>query len=157
MRTPAYPLGLLTAIACLGAPGRAQSGLFPAAHILDQAVQESVVPGGILYVGQGGNHDRVKPFLHVSGALAVAPEPEALSPDAIFDLASLTKPVATATAIMILVDRGRVVLDAPVTEYLPAFGAAGKSGVTVEHLLLHRSGLTADNPLGDYFAGREEA
>ncbi len=157
MRIPAYPLRLLTAIACLGAPGWAQSSLLPAAHILDQAVQESVVPGGILYVGQGGEHDRVKPFLHVSGALAVAPEPEALSPDAIFDLASLTKPVATATAIMILVERGRVALDAPVTEYLPAFGAVGKSGVTVEHLLLHRSGLTADNPLGDYFAGREEA
>ena len=157
MLTRAQFLRPLVVMAGLSTPGFTQSSLVPAAQLLDIAVQESVIPGGILYVGQGGERSRVTPFLHVRGALAVAPEPEVLPPDAIFDLASLTKPVATATAIMILVERGSVKLDAPVAEYIPGFEAAGKSEITVEHLLLHRSGLIADNPLVDYAAGRVEA
>ena len=157
MLTRAQFLRPLVVMAALSAQGLSQSILGPAAELLDEAIQEAVIPGGLLYVGQGGKRSLMTPFLHTSGFLAVVPEPEVMPMDAIFDLASLTKPVATATAIMILVDRGSVKLDAPVAEYIPGFGAAGKAGITVEHLLLHRSGLIADNPLVDYGGGRDEA
>ncbi|HIF39667.1 MAG TPA: DUF1343 domain-containing protein [Planctomycetes bacterium] len=157
MLTRTATLRWLVVIGGLSVHGVAQSSLLPAVRLLDQAVQEAVIPGAVLHVGQGGAQPRMAPFMHASGALAVAPEPEVMRPDAIFDLASLTKPVATATAIMILVERGELSLEAPVADYFPAFGDAGKSGVTVEHLLLHRSGLTADNPIDDYLAGRAEA
>ena len=68
-----------------------------------------------------------------------------MTTDTIFDLASLTKPVATATSVMLLVERGLVRLGDPVARYLPEFAAAGKQNITVEHLLVHRSGLIADN------------
>jgi serine-type D-Ala-D-Ala carboxypeptidase len=61
----------------------------------------------------------------------------------IYDLASLTKVIATTTAVMLLVEDGRMQLDAPVSHYLPHFYGAGKEFVTVRHLLLHNSGLPA--------------
>jgi CubicO group peptidase (beta-lactamase class C family) len=61
--------------------------------------------------------------------------------ETIFDLASLTKPIATTTALMLLVDQGAVALDEPVSKYLPAFSERDKDGVTVRHLLCHCSGL----------------
>ena len=67
-----------------------------------------------------------------------------MEPDDIFDIASLTKVVATTTAIMQLVQAGRVDLDAPVAAYWPAFAANGKAGVTVRQLLTHTSGLAPD-------------
>src|SRR5690606_14559350 len=73
------------------------------------------------------------------------------------DLASLTKPIATATSVMILAERGKVALTDPVARYLPAFAANGKEAITVEQLLLHRGGLIPDNPLADYLQGRDRA
>jgi uncharacterized protein YbbC (DUF1343 family) len=76
--------------------------------------------------------------------------------DSRFDLASLTKPVATATAVALLVDRGQLDLDRPLALDWPAFGAAGKQGITARQLLLHRAGLCADNPLEDWQQGPGE-
>jgi uncharacterized protein YbbC (DUF1343 family)/CubicO group peptidase (beta-lactamase class C family) len=73
--------------------------------------------------------------------------------DTIFDLASLTKVVATATSVMILVERGLVRLGDPVARYLPEFAETGKKNITVEQLLIHRSGLIADNEIKDYEQG----
>jgi CubicO group peptidase (beta-lactamase class C family) len=67
--------------------------------------------------------------------------------ESIYDLASLTKVVGTATAAMILYDEGRLELDAPVGKYLPAFAGGTKDGVTVRHLLTHTSGLPAGRDL----------
>src|SRR5262249_62003105 len=89
--------------------------------------------------------------------LAVEPQPEPMTIDTIFDLASLTKVVATATSMMILVERGRVRLGDPVSQYIPEFGEMGKKNITVEQLLTHRSGLIADNDIKDYEQGAEEA
>jgi serine-type D-Ala-D-Ala carboxypeptidase len=75
----------------------------------------------------------------------------------VFDLASLTKPIATATSVMILVERGKVQIDDSVAKYLPQFAAHGKDAITVEQLLLHTGGLIADNPLAHYEDGREQA
>ena len=96
-------------------------------------------------------------FRKAYGHRAVQPEKVPMTADTVFDLASLTKPLATATAAMIVVEQGRLRLDDPVAKHWPAFAANGKDGVTVEHLLLHTSGLTADNALADYQDGRAAA
>ena len=61
--------------------------------------------------------------------------------ETIFDLASLTKVMATVTGVMLLVDEGRLVLDDPVAKLIPHFGERDKDGVTLRHLLTHSSGL----------------
>src|SRR5688572_6142987 len=68
--------------------------------------------------------------------------------ETIYDVASVTKVAATAMAAMILWDERRLVLEAPVSRYLPAFRGEGRERVTVEHLLTHRSGLPAAPALG---------
>ena len=75
--------------------------------------------------------------------------------ETIFDLASLTKPIATATSVMLLVERGKLTPSDRVAKYWPDFAKNGKENVTVEHLLTHTSGLIADNPLRDYADGRD--
>jgi CubicO group peptidase (beta-lactamase class C family) len=71
-----------------------------------------------------------------------------VSPDStLYDIASLTKVVGTTSAVMALLDDGRLALDAPVRRYVSAFPGAGKEAVTVRHLLEHRSGLAAGAPL----------
>jgi uncharacterized protein YbbC (DUF1343 family)/CubicO group peptidase (beta-lactamase class C family) len=91
------------------------------------------------------------------GLRSKQPAETPMTADTVFDLASLTKPVATATAVMLLLERGKVRLADRVAAHLPEFGRAGKEGVTVEHLLLHTSGLIADNPVADYRDGRKKA
>jgi CubicO group peptidase (beta-lactamase class C family) len=80
-----------------------------------------------------------------------------MSADTAFDLASLTKPVATATSIMLLVEQGKLSLSDRVAKHWPAFGAKGKDKITVEQLLLHTSGLIADNDVADYRNGKSKA
>lgn len=90
-----------------------------------------------------------------SDGSARMPEPIATTLDTIFDLASLTKVVATTTAVMRLVDAGHVALDAPVCHYLPGFERAGKGAVTVSHLLTHSSGLPAGRLFYKRLAGHD--
>jgi uncharacterized protein YbbC (DUF1343 family)/CubicO group peptidase (beta-lactamase class C family) len=82
---------------------------------------------------------------------------EPMKVDTVFDLASLTKALATAPSILLLAEQKKISLAAPVARYLPVFGAKGKEGVTVEELLLHTSGLRADIGVGDFTHGRDEA
>ena len=90
------------------------------------------------------------------GDAQVKPTRRPMQLDTVFDLASLTKPIATATSIMVLVDEGRVAPDESVSTYWPAFGVAGKEKITIADLLLHRGGLIADNALSDYTDDQEE-
>ena len=94
-----------------------------------------------------------KAFGHVS----LQPEKKPLSVEAVYDLASLTKPIATAASIWILVEQGKLSLSDKVAKHWPAFAANKKDAVTIEQLLLHTSGLTADNPVGDYKDGKSKA
>src|SRR5258708_15337067 len=80
-----------------------------------------------------------------------------MSADGVFDMASLTKPIATATSIWILIERGKLQLADKVAKHWPAFGANKKDAVTIEHLLLHTSGLIADNSVADYKDGKVTA
>ncbi len=124
---------------------------------LDEAIEAEIarkqLPGAVVVVGRQGRVVWRKAY----GRRALEPSPENMTTDTIFDLASLTKPVATATSVMLLVERGLVRLGDPVARYLPEFAAAGKQNITVEHLLIHRSGLIADNDVKDYEQGTAQA
>jgi len=111
--------------------------------LLDAAVRDSAFPGASVVVGR---HDGVVAE-YGAGQLdwaADAPPPDAHT---LWDLASLTKVVALTSAMMQLVEQGRVELDAPVQRYLPAWTGPNKDRVTVRHLLTHSSGLPAWRPV----------
>jgi SSS family transporter len=120
---------------------------------VNQAIAEGKVPGAVVLVGRRGKVVYARAF----GQRAVEPAAEAMTRDTAFDLASLTKPVATATSVMILIEQGKIGLDQTLGRLLPEFDNHGKGAITVEQLLRHRSGLIADNPLSDYAEGPEQA
>lgn len=151
---------LLIALGALLPPAHTpgQAGSDPsreARRLVELAVRRGEIPGGVLWVGRGGD-----PLIREAVGARTVEGPQAgegMTLDTIFDLASLTKVVATATCVMHLVDGGRVELSSPVTRYVPEFAGNGKEFITVEELLLHRGGLIPDNPIGDYEHGAEEA
>ena len=98
------------------------------------------IPGAVILIGDAEHVYYRQAF----GQRAIVPLPEPMTLDTEFDLASLTKVIATTTAIMQLVESGRLHLDAPVAYYWPAFAANGKQTVTVRQLLAHTSGLRPD-------------
>jgi CubicO group peptidase (beta-lactamase class C family) len=153
-------LAPLALVACAATPPSSEappaSEAQPAPELADalrRGCEEGGLHGAVALVGRG---ERVL-AREVHGLRAVEPAPERMTADTVFDLASLTKPVATATGVLVLVDRGALDLDDPVALHLPAFAASGKEGITVEMLLRHRSGLVADNALADYVDGPELA
>jgi len=117
---------------------------------IDDAVRASIehheTPGAVVLVCRHGRIVYRKAF----GDRAVQPQREAMTVDTIFDLASLTKVVATTTAIMMLVERGKLSLADPVSLYIPEFAANAKERVTIEQLMTHRAGLPPDNEISDY-------
>jgi uncharacterized protein YbbC (DUF1343 family)/CubicO group peptidase (beta-lactamase class C family) len=102
-----------------------------------QEIAAGHVPGAVILVGHRGRIVYRKAF----GLRAVTPAARLMRVDTVFDLASLTKVVATATAIMRLVDQGQIDLDKPAATYWPAFADNGKGGITIRQLLTHTSGL----------------
>jgi uncharacterized protein YbbC (DUF1343 family)/CubicO group peptidase (beta-lactamase class C family) len=120
---------------------------------VERAIAAGKIPGAVVLVGRRGK----VAYARALGRRAVAPGSEPMTRDTVFDLASLTKPVATATSIMILVEEGKLRLEDTLARLLPEFDNHGKGAITVEQLLRHRSGLVADNPLGDYAGGPDLA
>lgn len=121
--------------------------------VIRQALEEKRMPGCVVCVGRQGKIA----WLRAYGNKQVDPEAVAMTTDTVFDLASLTKPIATATSVMLLVERGQVRLDEPVATYIPEFSQNGKDQVTVRQLLTHQGGLIPDNALADYRDGPEQA
>ncbi len=117
------------------------------------AVARGEVPGAVIAVVRGGG----VVFLKAYGLRSKEPTERPMTASTVFDLASLTKVLATAPAVHLLVEEGKIALSAPVARYLPSFGQNGKDGVTVEQLLLHTSGLVSDDALSDYQGGRAAA
>jgi CubicO group peptidase (beta-lactamase class C family) len=113
---------------------------------INVAIENNLCPGAVLCAGRKAGIVYLKAY----GNLAVEPAKVPMTEDTVFDLASLTKSIATATCVMILLDRGKIAVTDRVAKYLPDFGANGKQDVTIEQLLLHRGGLVADNPISDY-------
>ena len=116
---------------------------------IDAAVAESVarkeLPGAVVLVARRGGVVWRKAY----GARALVPAREEMTTDTVFDVASLTKVVATATSAMILVERGKLRLADPVSRYIPELKGEGRERITVEHLLTHRSGYAPDFDLSD--------
>jgi CubicO group peptidase (beta-lactamase class C family) len=119
----------------------------------EAAIKRGDCPGAVVLVV----HADAVAYRKAFGKRAVKPDEVAMTTDTVFDMASLTKPVATGTSVMLLIERGKLKPDDLVSRHWPEFAANGKEKVTVEHLLLHTSGLTADNAVADYADGRAKA
>src|SRR5881397_3424983 len=134
-------------------PARAPNRLAVVDSIVQEAIHAGQIPGAVVLVWHNGQVLYRKAF----GYRALEPRREVMTIDTIFDLASLTKVVATTTAVMQLVQRGEVRLNDPVAKYIPEFAQTGKEDITVRNLLTHYSGLPEDLDLTQYWQGRETA
>lgn len=111
----------------------------PVRRLVEQALAAGTFPGAVVYVRRNNQVVWHQAF----GWSALTPRRRTMRHDAVFDLASLTKPLATTTAVLQLVEQGLLDLDRPVADHLPAFGSSGKQAITGRHLLTHTSGLPA--------------
>jgi uncharacterized protein YbbC (DUF1343 family)/CubicO group peptidase (beta-lactamase class C family) len=123
------------------------------APLIGAAIDRHELPGAVVLVGR---RDEIV-FRQAFGQRAIQPSPEPMTEDTIFDLASLTKVVATTTSVMHLVEEGRIRLSDTVAQYIPDFARYGKDGITVRQLLTHTSGLRPDLELETEFDGADEA
>ena len=147
---PLVAIGALLAMPSPAAAEARYAGSEALDRIIEEAIRNDLIPGAVLLVGRRGQALHFQAY----GSRAVSPEVEAMTPDTIFDAASLTKVIATAPAIMKLFEEGRIRLNDPVTEYLPEF-QGGNSRITVRHLLTHFSGLRPDLDLIPAWSGYE--
>jgi uncharacterized protein YbbC (DUF1343 family)/CubicO group peptidase (beta-lactamase class C family) len=131
------------------APGK----LAAIAPAIQQAIEEHKMPGAVVVIGHAGHIA----YRHAFGSRALVTRRLAMRVDTIFDLASLTKVVATTTAIMQLLEAGKLRLEDPVANYWPEFSANGKDQVTVRELMTHYSGLPPDLELQPAWSGYQTA
>ena len=117
-----------------------QRKLARAERAIDKAIEKAETPGAVL-LARMPKHGEVIEHFSRHGLAVVRPERTPMARDTLFDLASLTKPLATTTAILLLVHEGAVGLDDPVAKHLPGFAERDKERVTLRHLLTHSSGL----------------
>jgi CubicO group peptidase (beta-lactamase class C family) len=107
---------------------------------IDGAISQSIAsnrcPGGVFWLERNG-----VVYTKAYGHRAIEPSLETTSPDTIYDAASLTKVLATAPAVALLIEKGLVDPEKPLAQYLPAFAAHGKEAITVRQVLTHASGL----------------
>src|SRR6266699_6713910 len=129
----------LAALVCTAALAQSFHGAADLDATINQAIREDKIPGAVLLVGHKGQVVYRKAY----GYRALLPAKETMTADTIFDIASLTKIVATTSGMMKLFEQGRVRIDDPVTTYLPEF-QAGESPITVRDLMTHFSGLRPD-------------
>src|SRR6185369_10456405 len=124
---------------------------------IDSVVQTSIekkeLPGAVVLVARHGKIVWRKAY----GARAVEPQREAMTLDTIFDLASLTKVVATTTSVMMLLEQGKVRLNDPVIQFIPEMKGDGRDAITIEQLMTHMSGFAPDFDLRDRWTGYDEA
>ena len=111
--------------------------------IIYKAIEDSVFPGAVLCFGSSKNTS----FINAYGRYDYSHNSKPVKDDCIYDLASLTKVIATTTSIMRLIERGLLDLNDRVSDYIPAFGGKIKKTITIKNLLLHNSGLAPGRPL----------
>lgn len=129
-------------------------GSLDAIHdIVAEGLANGKMPGAVVMVGHRGSIVFHKEY----GLRSSLPEPRPMLQNTVFDLASLTKPIATASCIMRLVQAGQIALDDKVADHLPEFRSQEKQVVTIKQLLLHTGGLIPDNAMADYQDGAEVA
>lgn len=110
-------------------------------RLMKAGIDSRVFPGGVLMVSVGS-----RIICHRAFGVSDLTLQRPVKPDDLFDLASLTKPLATAMAVLRLVDENRLALDGSAGDYVEELGSTGKAGITVEQLLRHESGLPAHRP-----------
>ena len=143
-RAPASPSGQT----------RVDSQRFAAIEALvKEDIAQKKLPGAVVLVGRG---DRIL-YQKAIGHRALVPAAEPMTLDTIFDLASLTKVIATATSVTMLIEDGRIRLNDRVATFIPGFERYGKGDITVRHLLTHVSGLRPDVDLADSWTGYDTA
>ncbi|MFI5293578.1 MAG: exo-beta-N-acetylmuramidase NamZ domain-containing protein [Thermodesulfovibrionales bacterium] len=127
--------------------------LAPIADIVEKAMRDGKTPGAVVLIG---NHGEVV-YRRAFGFRSLEPEQVPMTEDTIFDMASVTKVVATTTAIMQLAEKRKLDIEAPVARYWPAFRKNGKAHITVRQLLTHYSGLRPDLSFRPRWSGYKDA
>jgi CubicO group peptidase (beta-lactamase class C family) len=147
------------------------SGIQRADSLVDSWVREGQIPGAVLLVSRDGEvlHEKAYGWATVQAfgsgqypnalppGVTELPAPVSMTIETVFDLASVTKVMATTMAVMLLVDQGLIEVDALVVDYLPDFRGGGKEVITVRHLLTHTSGLFQWQPTYYHAADRDGA
>ncbi|HEY6292134.1 MAG TPA: exo-beta-N-acetylmuramidase NamZ domain-containing protein, partial [Terriglobia bacterium] len=123
------------------------------APVVEQAIREGKTPGAVVVIGHRGQ----VVYRRALGNRAVVPQTLPMQVDTIFDLASLTKVIATTTAVMQLLEQGKLRLEDPVAKYWPEFVTNGKDEITLRELMTHYSGLPPDLELKPAWSGYQTA
>jgi uncharacterized protein YbbC (DUF1343 family)/CubicO group peptidase (beta-lactamase class C family) len=121
--------------------------------VIAASIEKKELPGAVVLVARHGKIVWRKAY----GARTVEPQREAMTLDTIFDLASLTKVVATTTSIMILIEEGKIRLADPVVQFIPEMKGEGRDAITIEQLMTHVSGFAPDFDLRERWNGYDEA
>jgi uncharacterized protein YbbC (DUF1343 family)/CubicO group peptidase (beta-lactamase class C family) len=132
---------------------RVASAIEKIRNLVEPAILEKKLPGCVVAAGHRDGSYLAVPF----GNRQVLPQSIPMTLDTLFDMASITKPVATATSIMKLIEDGQLRLSDRVATHFPEFAANGKDQITIQDLLVHTSGLIPDNPMSDYAEGPDQA
>jgi len=144
----------LSSVSSASQNGQTSPDFTPISTLINAAIAQKKLPGAVVVIG----HDGKVVFEKAYGNRKLAGEPgldgkpspaEPMTEDTIFDMASLTKCLATATAMMQLYEQGKYQFDDPVAKHLPEFAVNGKEKVTIRELLTHYSGLPPDVSLKD--------
>ena len=146
-------LGALRAAAPQASPGMDEQRLAGIAAIAEASIQTKRIPGAVILIG----HDGKVVYRQAFGDRSIEPERRPMRVDTIFDMASLTKVIATTTAVMQLVEQGKIELSAQVSDYWPEFKENGKELITIRELMTHYSGLPPDLELVPAWTGYETA
>lgn len=120
--------------------------------LMKGGVKDSIFPGGVLLIGKDGKIIYEKGFGHLTYNLSS----QEVNASTIYDLASLTKVIATTTAVMLCIDKGLFKLEDKVVDYLPKFGKNGKDKITIQNLLLHNSGFAAYKTFYKQYSSSEQ-
>jgi uncharacterized protein YbbC (DUF1343 family)/CubicO group peptidase (beta-lactamase class C family) len=137
----------------LAAPDLDEKRLEGVGPVVEAAVAAHKIPGAVVVIGHQGHVVYRQAF----GERSLVPERLPMKVDTIFDMASITKVMATTTAVMQLVEQGKIDLNAPVSDYWPEFKQNGKDLVTIRELMTHYSGLPPDLPLKPEWTGYDTA
>src|SRR5258707_5740581 len=125
-------------------------------HEIDQTIETAIsahkVPGGVFHLERDG-----AVYEKAYGNRSLVPAIEPMTVDTIFDAASITKVVATTPSVWLLIERGKIDLDAPVSRYIPEFRGGWRDEMTIRHLLTHTSGLRPDLDLTPVWSGYDTA
>jgi CubicO group peptidase (beta-lactamase class C family) len=148
-----FPALLVVAATAQAQGELTRSSLEPLSPVVERQIRAGAIPGAVVLVGQRAEIV----YRRAAGNRELFPREVAMSEDTIFDLASLTKVIATGTAVLQLVESHRLALDEPASKYWPEAAANGKDGITVRQLLTHTSGLRADLDTRKPWSGYAEA